>query len=207
MRTCLKSSFDYGDDTISFGPELRANGESERIVRTRRQTNRIMRYLICTVAFLAITSPAVAQSPGQAAQESDRGWVTLGFCNATSTDLGATANLGRTRAYQVGYHVSSDAVAGYTVRAVNASVGHSWVGRWSRVAGFVGPALSWGYDVHSATPGDGNARFTTVGAVANAQIIFTPVKELGIGTTFWGNLNSERSVGGVGVVLVFEGNK
>lgn len=166
-----------------------------------------MRYLLFTVAFLALASAATAQSLKPASSEYDKGWVTLGICTVNSTDLGATVNLGRKRAWQAGYHVSSDVISGFNVRAVNAGIGHSLVGRWSRLAGFVGPALSWGFDLTSDSRGDGSGRFTTIGALANAQVIFTPVKEIGIGATFWGNLNSVRSVGGVGLVLVFEGNK
>ena len=164
-----------------------------------------MRYLLYTVAFLTLAPAATAQSPGPASQEHDIGWVTLDYCFAGYRgDLGATANLGQKRAYQVGYHVKSDAISGFTVRSVNVGLGRSLVGRWGRLAGFAGPAVSWGFDLRRS---DGSGRFTTIGALANAQVIFTPVKEIGIGATFWGNLNSERSVGGLGVVLVFEGNK
>lgn len=151
-----------------------------------------MRYLLYTIAFLTLAPAASAQSPGPASPQHDRGWVTV---NRTA----ATANFGRTRALQVGYHVATaESVFPITVRAVNVGLGYSWVSRWSRLAGFVGPAISWG---------DPRNDFTTIGALANAQVIFTPVPELGIGVTLWGNLNPEQRVGGLGWVFVFEGNK
>ena len=72
-------------------------------------TTHTVRYLLNTLVFLTMAPAATAQSPGPASQEHDRGWVSLGFCNYSS-ELGATANLGRKRAYQVGYHVRSDAL-------------------------------------------------------------------------------------------------
>ena len=166
-----------------------------------------MRNLLYALAFLTMAPAAEAQSPGPASRHHDRGWVTLGFGPGSLSSYNATANLGRERAYQVGYHVGSDGIAGYTVRVVNVGLGHSFVGRWGRLAGFVGPAVSWGFVEQSLSRSDGSRRFATFGGSANAQVIFTPIKEIGIGATFWGNLNSTRSVGGVGVVLVFEGNK
>jgi hypothetical protein len=166
-----------------------------------------MRYLLYTVAFLTIVPAAIAQNPGSASLEHDRGWVTLGLGLGYPSDLSkvATVNLGRKRAFQVGYHVGSG--SSHSVRVVNVGLGHSLVGRWSRIAGFVGPAVSWGFAGPGASGSDGSGHFTTIGASANAQVIFTPVKEIGIGATLWGNLNSERNVGGLGMVLVFEGNK
>ena len=170
-----------------------------------------MRYLLYTVAFLTIVPAAIAQSPGPASLEHDRGWVTLGLGLGYPSDLSkiATVNLGRKRAFQAGYHVGSGSL--HYVRVVNVGIGHSLVGRWSRIAGFVGPAVSWGFVGPRVVPnGQGSDRLgyiTTFGASATAQFIFTPVKEIGIGATFWGNLNPLRSVGGFGLVLVFEGNK
>lgn len=157
-----------------------------------------MRYLLSTFAFLLMIPAAAAQNPGPASPGNDKGWFTVGLGTGYASDRSkvVTANLGRQRVFQMGYHVGSDDLT--SVRAVNLGLGHSWVGRWSRLAGFVGPAVSWS---------GGIDEFTTIGALANAQIIFTPIPEIGMGATFWGNLNREQSVGGLGVVLVFEGNK
>lgn len=155
-----------------------------------------MRYLLYAVAILTMVPAAAAQSPGPASAEHDRGWVTVDFGTGFPSGYNVTANLGRKRVFQVGHHLGSGFLT--TVRAVNVGFGHSWVSRWSRVAGFAGPAVSWGY---------GSSGFTTIGALANAQVIVTPVREIGIGVTIWGNLNAEQSVGGLGVMVVFEGNK
>ena len=169
-----------------------------RLVRYSNMHDLAMRTLLYLVAFLTIVPAAAAQNIGPASPENDRGWFTIGPGTGYASDLSkvATVNVGSKRVFQLGYHAGSDDLT--WVRSVNVGLGHSWVNRWTRLAGSVGPALSWS---------GGHNEFTTIGVVADAQIIFTPVPEIGVGATLWGNLNREQSIGALGFVLVFEGNK
>ena len=144
----------------------------------------------------------MAQLPGPASPEHDRGWLAAGFGVGAPYDasLAITANFGRTRVLQVSIHSTFELLGGNEVNALSVSAGRSWVGRVGRTGVFLGPALVSGLEI----PG---GRYVTGGVVGSAQVILTPIKEAGFGVDLFGSLSPKGAVGGLSLLLVLEGNK
>mgnify|MGYP005620117425 CR=1 FL=1 len=92
------------------------------------------------------------------------------------------------------------------VNSTSLARGYSVSSRWTSLSLAAGPAfvegLGWRDDQTLK-----REYFHTMGLVFNAQYIFSPIKEAGVGLEFYGNLNSEISVLGIRLIAVLEGNK
>lgn len=147
--------------------------------------------------------------PGPASSVHDRGWFAfgLGAGEPYGTAVVGTANFGRTRFVQVGFHASTElhllGGRSASVNALHLGGGLSRVSRWDRVALAAGPAVVWG--LRDAT--DTDSRYATAGVVLSGQAIFTPIPEVGLGLDAFVNVNPVRSAYGVGLTFVFEANK
>lgn len=156
-------------------------------------------------ALLLLASPVAAQ-PGPASPERDRGWFAFGPGTGHPDDLAfvATANFGRERVVQVGFHGVTDFALGGSVANVSAlhiGPGISRVSRWDRTALFVGPSVVWGRRTETS------GRFVTGGVVVSGQAMFTPIREVGLGLDAFVTLNPVRPAYGAALTFVFEANK
>ena len=184
----------------------------------RQAVRRIARALLpmrpaATLALLLALAPSVATAqadapagpptPGQ-----DRGWFAFGLGVGAPYGAAAavTANLGRTRVLQVGYHANSELRLGGRPAGVNAfhiGGGLSRVSRSGRVAVTAGPAVVWG-SRHEGTQEEG---FTVGGVVLSAQVVFTPHPTFGLGLEAFVVANSVEGARGLALTLVIEGHK
>jgi hypothetical protein len=164
--------------------------------------------LVATVFVLMPVGAAVAQVPDSVAAKRDWGWFAVGLGPSARFDLSYvySANIGRRRVWQLVVQGGSDIFRGEALHAAGISYGRSAVDRWSRVAVTGGPAVVRGRGRYDAEAGE-RERFVTGGLVMNVQVIFTPVRELGVGLDLHGCLNPRVSEAGVRVILVLEGNK
>ena len=156
-------------------------------------------------ARLLVAFPSAAQ-PGPPSAERDRGWFAFGYGLGRPDDLAGviTANFGRERVIQVGFHGVTDFALGGSVASVSAlhvGPGLSRVSRWDRTALFVSPAVVWG---QRTTTDD---RFVTAGVVVSGQAVLTPVREVGLGLDVFVTLNAVRPAYGAALTFVFEANK
>ncbi len=166
---------------------------------------------LLALGLLIAASPVAAQTGpdlGPAAPERDRGWFAFGFGpgHPHGAVAVATANFGRERILQVGFHANSDLNPfgrSASTNALHVGAGLSRVSRWDRTALALGPAVVWGLR-DAADPED---RFTTAGLVLSGQAMFTPIPEVGLGLDAFVNMNPAQSGYGVGITFVFEANK
>lgn len=89
----------------------------------------------------------------------------------------------------------------FPLKAINIGVGDVIIGEYYFASFMVGPAYVWGTKKEVTTNLnvfndyiDEEAGFSTVGLVFNTQLIFTFIKESGIGVELYGNINSVRSI-------------
>ncbi len=161
------------------------------------------------LALLSIAVPATAQVVvPPASPERDGGWFTFGLGpgDPYGTAATMTANVGRERFLQAGFHANSEFSFGgrsASTNALHVGAGLARVSRWDRTSISAGPAVVWGL----RDAADPDARFTTGGVVLNGQAVFTPIPELGIGLDAFVNVNPVQSGYGVALTFVFEGNK
>ncbi|MDP2301673.1 MAG: hypothetical protein Q8N03_04520 [Ignavibacteria bacterium] len=144
---------------------------------------------------------ALAQHPKPANPEDDFGWFTIGFGVGSKYDFASvlSANFGREDFLQFALHANSDFFS-VGVSSISVCYGKSIVGDLSRVAFSVGPSLVSDND-------NSVVRFRTFGVLGSLQLIYTPVKELGLGLDLFYNLNFKQNIAGVSLTYVFEGNK
>ncbi len=170
-------------------------------------------WLVPTLVLAALLCawPVAAQpvsGAGPAVAEDDRGWFAFGLGPGRPYGLVAvaTANFGRERVVQAGFHAHTEfnlLGRSASVNAFNVGVGRSRASRWERTALAAGPAVVWGL----REAADARSRYTTAGVVVSGQAMFTPVPELGLGVDAFVNVNPVRSGYGVGFTFVFEANK
>ncbi len=89
----------------------------------------------------------------------------------------------------------------FPLKAINIGVGDVIIGEYYFASFMVGPAYVWGTKKEVTTNLnvfndyiEEEAGFSTVGLVFNTQLIFTFIKEMGIGVELYGNINSVRSI-------------
>lgn len=144
---------------------------------------------------------------------SDNGWFTIGLGGDFNgykefenwPALSFSANIGKNRFWQVGIFWNGPILGNEYVNAVHVGRGISEFNRWSRVSVAGGPAFVIGNEYHS-DQGKYN-KFYTPGIAVNAQAIFTPIMELGIGAELQGNLNIKNPMAGIRFIFVIEGVK
>ena len=171
--------------------------------------------LFSILIILAFSTGGLAQNSPQNSPPSpkfDKGWFTFAVGNDYSANenvnqrlaIAFTANWGRTQFWQAGLSLNSTIFSGGEIATLYGARGISAVNRFFRVSIAGGPALlaiqedrNNGKDLHEIT----------LGFVGDAQLLFTPVKEVGLGLQFHGNLNFKDQLGGPRLVLVIEGHK
>ncbi|SMO66705.1 hypothetical protein [Gracilimonas mengyeensis] len=172
--------------------------------------------ILCSLSFF---EHSFAQTEETVAKEdkdpefTDNGWWTLGFGKDLngSKNLGnylafsLSINVGSTRFWQVGIFGNSPIFGNEGAAALHVGRGISKHDRWSRVSVAGGPSIVM---VEENQPGNRKTnRIYTPGLAVNAQAIFTPVMELGLGLEFQGNLNIKNPMTGIRLILVIEGMK
>jgi hypothetical protein len=168
-----------------------------------------MNYYIYFIFIFGLTKLS-AQTVGPSSPEMDAGWFSIGFGVASPYDISfsSSANFGRNNIFQIAMHASDNfkLSGGFPVNgsgAVSLSYGLSNVNDLGRIAFFLGPAYAWGEYYNS----DVDTNYKTIGVVTNLQLVFTPVKEMGIGLEMYANLNPKEVTAGISVIFVLEGNK
>lgn len=150
-----------------------------------------------SLLFFILCIASHGQNPGPASSEKDIGWLSTGF-GANSED-GANGsiniNYGKEHIFQLS---SYNSLLGSSFNILGFSYGKSGVNRWGRSSIFVGPGVTWHLENHQQT---------IISLIANAQAIFSPINELGLGLEFWVNFNKVNNLSGVSFIFVLEGNK
>lgn len=206
-----ESTADKCEERLDVGPAEGPQGP--RPTRHERSCEVFdVKCISAIVLGLAISFPAsvCAQQPGPASPEHDKGWFAFGFGPAIGHNFSGavTANFGREQVVQLALYATGDILGGGQ-SAMNVSIGRSRVSRVYRLGAFAGPALIVGEQEVRDERGRyrGLDSFRTVGIVASGQLIFTPVKEIGVGLDLFTILNLQMSTAGLSIMLVFEGNK
>lgn len=171
----------------------------------------LFKLLTLAILLQLATVSCLAQQPGPAAPDRDGGWLSIGIGRGVPYDFSGvvSANFGRVRFWQVAYNGTGDLSLGGKVAgggSVSFGRGHSFVDRIGRVAGSIGPGFVWGQYWHGS-PTTELSSFKTIGLVASAQFVLTPIKEVGFGIDLYSNVNSIKTVGGIRLSIVLEGNK
>ena len=168
-----------------------------------------MKRLVAIAALCLAALPLAAQPRvGLASPEKDGGWLAfgLGLGQPYGMAAAATANFGRTRLLQLGFHANTELNffgRSASTNALHVGYGRSRVSYWDRSALAAGPAVVWGL----GDAADTGSRFVTAGLVLSAQQMVTPIPELGIGLDAFVNVNPIRSGWGVALTFLFEANK
>ena len=119
-----------------------------------------------------------------------------------------SANFGREEVWQFACHTNSDFFYGNNpddVTSLSINYGTSIVSEFYRKAVTAGPAYVFGKDYNKSH--QETESFATLWLIMNLQLILTSIKEIGIGIDVFTNINFEKTVSGVSLVLVLEGNK
>ncbi|MDR9415363.1 MAG: hypothetical protein RI564_03690 [Gracilimonas sp.] len=163
-----------------------------------------LNFNICSAQDKPQKSPASSQF--------DKGWFTLAIGNDYSSDneinqrlaLAFTANWGRTHFWQAGLNLNSTILFGGDMLTLHAARGFSGMSRFFRISIAAGPAF---ISIHEDRTNENDLQLITAGLIGDAQLLFTPVKEIGVGIQFHGNLNFRNQIAGPRLVLVIEGHK
>jgi hypothetical protein len=172
-----------------------------------------MSRLIFIYALFIVSSFEIhAQLPGPASAERDAGWLTTGIGASSIYDysVSLTANFGRTEIFQFAYRNSdhlnifgNQIFFSSGISVVSLSYGLSSVSDIGRIAGFIGSGYMWDNDISK-----NNSYFIKhLGLVSNIQFIISPFKELGIGLDIYWNLYGIKSIAGLCLSIIIEGNK
>jgi hypothetical protein len=109
--------------------------------------------------------------------------------------------------YKVGYLVNGAAkldggfttnADGFLFRSVNISIGDRLEDRYYQIATFIGPAFVFGEERNNKNELE---NFSTVGLQVDAQFVFKPVSEIGLGLGLYSNLNFKQSFYGMNVLI------
>ena len=162
-------------------------------------------FFLYFILFIMILTPfsSIAQDSVKTFKwwyNSGRGVGTKGF------HVGANYNFSiRKQYYQVGYNLGEYNLFGNTLHLLNFGIGKRIIKRYFLLAGFIGPAYVW------ATENYFNNRsifmYSTIGLVSNLQLIFKPIKFLGVGIELYGNANFKQSTGGIRISFHISNNK
>jgi len=164
------------------------------------------------LALLLALCPAVAVAQAAATERAtsdrDLGWVAFGLGLGAPYEAAAavTANLGRARVLQFGYHCNTEFRLGGNPGSVNAlhvGAGLSRASQSGRVALAAGPAVVWG----SRHEGLLEESFTAAGVVLSGQFMLTPHPTFGLGLDAFVIVNAVESARGLALTLVIEGHK
>jgi hypothetical protein len=102
--------------------------------------------------------------------------------------------------YQIGFNSSGSFLpADSSVNSLNFGIAKAMIDRYYLGAIFLGPAFMWGKNA--------NKTYTTVGIVANIQLLVKPLKDFGIGIELFSMLNPQVSSTGVRAVLHLSNGK
>lgn len=172
-------------------------------------------FIIAFLAILTHTSALAQDSPDnrRSSPQFDKGWFSFGMgldhsLNASDDQkigVSLSANFGRNKFWQVGLDANSTLWGNASLYALKAGRGYSSVGRWTRISLAGGPAFVFGELKNNMTTS--KESFRTAGIYTDSQLIFTPIKELGIGIQLLGNVNFQQSYGGLRLILSIEGHK
>ncbi|WP_020402429.1 hypothetical protein [Gracilimonas tropica] len=170
-------------------------------------------YIYILFPFLIILACCRTVTAQPSSPQFDRGWFSFGLGQDFSTNKeingrlagSLTINWGRNKFWQAGYSANSEILGTTHFSAIHAGRGISSVNRWFRVSAAGGPAFIWGRENDHKQQKKIN--FYSAGIVGDAQLFFTPVKEMGIGVQFSGNLNFKHPLGGYRLIIVIEGHK
>jgi len=109
--------------------------------------------------------------------------------------------------YKVGYLVNGAAgldggfianADDFLFRSVNISIGDRLEDRYYQIATFIGPAYVFGEERNNKNELE---NFSTVGLQVDAQFVFKPVSEIGLGLGLYSNLNVKQSFYGMNVLI------
>ncbi|MBD3225240.1 MAG: hypothetical protein GF313_10955 [Caldithrix sp.] len=169
-----------------------------------------MKYTTLLVLFFFLnTSFGIASADQEANLDDDLGWFAFGLGIGLQHDATfmTTANFGRVHSLQLALHESTDITIGDSPDVHSYSIGYCYssVSRFNRVAFSFGP--SWVSGEKREDSIAGLEKFQTIGLFSNWHIIFTPVKEIGLGLNAYMNLNPQQTTGGLSIIFVIEGNK
>lgn len=140
-------------------------------------------------------------------------WLNVGIgLNSSSTAaFGANYNFSiGDLYYQAGYQSIYRYIGDYNydysymefpLKAINIAIGDVLIEEYIFASFFVGPSYVWGTNKKVTSQQNifkdyiaEEENFSTVGLVFNSQLIFTFIKEMGIGLELYGNINSVRSI-------------
>ena len=98
--------------------------------------------------------------------------------------------------YQIGFDETFSVFGGNRIIGnINTGIGKRIFNKYFLGAGFIGPNFVFG------KIRDDNKHFFTIGIASNIQIIFKPIKDFGIGTELFANLNFKVSTIGFRLIL------
>ena len=93
---------------------------------------------------------------------------------------------------------------GYLFKAIDFGIGGRIQSGWFRMSEFVGPSFLFG---RKQLPGNVDGPFTSVGISLDAEFMFRPADEIGMGVALFGNGNFEKSFMGYNIRISFGNGK
>jgi hypothetical protein len=129
--------------------------------------------------------------------------ANLGFGGAVDLKNSRFLNLGlsyhwkaKTLTYNAGINYSSRLLSGPEINNFHAGIGKSIIKRLYVAGITAGPGVTWGKEFN-----------TSISLNSNAQVIFTPIKNLGVGVELFSNLNKMNNLFGLRIVIHLNDNK
>jgi hypothetical protein len=107
--------------------------------------------------------------------------------------------------YQVGANATNKYISGANLNAINAGIGKSLITKEFLICLVGGPGLMWGKNFEENRI-DGIS-FVRVGLSVNAELIVKLIKNFGIGTEFYLNMNEVQNSSGFRVVIHLNNDK
>lgn len=167
--------------------------------------------LVFAILFNLFIFSSIHINAQPASPEYDKGWFTIAAGAGYPFELNGalTANFGRTKFWQIALQSNDEFTLGGEashINTVSASYGISAVNRIGRVAISAGSGIAYGLDEFDHDTNE-RPRFIIAALVGNAEVNITPIKELGIGLSLFGNLNPRLSTLGIMLSIAVEGHK
>ncbi|MBI2269830.1 MAG: hypothetical protein HYU69_05665 [Bacteroidetes bacterium] len=108
--------------------------------------------------------------------------------------------------YQIGFNGNIFAQTLY-LNCINLNVGYRLFDRFYLLSGFIGPGFMWGNKKITSNSGIEWPSYSSIGLSSNIQVIVKPLKDLGIGTEFFFNINHVQSNIGLRIVIHLSNGK